>query len=510
MENKVAVNGQGLTIEQVALVAREGCRVEIDPESVSRIKSSRDIVEDYVNREEVVYGVTTGFGRFSDVAISKDEAELLQKNLIVSHACGVGKSFSRDITRAVMLLRVNTLCRGYSGIRLETLNLLVEMLNRGVHPVIPQKGSLGASGDLAPLAHMVLVMLGEGRAEYDGEIMEGSRALEKAGLKPCTLSSKEGLALINGTQTMSAVASLTLFDALMLVKMADIAAALTLEALNGIVDAFDDRIHRVRGHKGQTESAENIRHLVDGSTYITRQGEKRVQDAYALRCTAQVHGACRDALEYAARVIGTEINAVTDNPLIFPDSGEVISGGNFHGEPVALAMDFLGISLAELADISERRIERLVNPQLSNGLPAFLTVHGGLNSGFMIAQYAAAALVSENKVLAHPASVDSIPSSANQEDHVSMGTIAARKGSEIKDNLANVLAIEYLASAQAIDLRGEGILGRGTGPVYRLLRSRVKPLKQDRIMHADMQSALELILSRKPVKAAEEAVGKKL
>ena len=510
MKNKVTVNGQGLTIEQVALVAREGYRVEIDPAAVSSIKSSRDIVEDYVNREEIVYGVTTGFGRFSDVAISKDETELLQKNLIVSHACGVGKSFSRDITRAVMLLRVNTLCRGYSGIRLETLNLLVEMLNRGVHPVIPQKGSLGASGDLAPLAHMVLVMLGEGSAEYNGEILQGGRALEKAGLKPCTLSSKEGLALINGTQTMSAVASLTLFDAEMLVKMADITAALTLEALNGVVDAFDDRIHRVRGHKGQIASAENIRHLVDGSTYTTRQGEKRVQDAYALRCTAQVHGACRDAVEYAARVIGTEINAVTDNPLIFPDSGEVISGGNFHGEPVALAMDFLGISLAELADISERRIERLVNPQLSNGLPAFLTVHGGLNSGFMITQYAAAALVSENKVLAHPASVDSIPSSANQEDHVSMGTIAARKGSDIKENLASVLAIEYLASAQAIDLRGGGTLGRGTGPAYRLLRNRIKPLKQDRIMHVDMQSALELILSRQPVKAAEEALGKKL
>jgi len=510
MSGKIILDGQSLTIEQVVMVAREGCRVELDPAAAGRINSSRSIVEDYVDREEIVYGVTTGFGRFSDVAISRDETELLQKNLIVSHACGVGQNFSKDVTRAIMLLRVNTLCRGYSGIRLETLNLLIEMLNRGVHPCIPQKGSLGASGNLAPLAHMVLVMLGEGSAEFDGEVLKGAEALKKAGLQPCTLSSKEGLALINGTQTMSAVAALALFDAGMLVKMADIAASLTIEALNGIVDAFDARMHEVRGHRGQIISARNIRHLVDGSTYVTKQGEKRVQDAYALRCTAQVHGACRDAVEYAAGIIGTEINAVTDNPLIFPDSSEVISGGNFHGEPVALAMDFLGIALAELANISERRIERLVNPQLSNDLPPFLTPHGGLNSGFMITQYTAAALVSENKVLAHPASVDSIPSSANQEDHVSMGTIAARKGAEIKDNLANVLAIEYLASAQAIDLRGEGELGRGTKPAYQLLRSRIKPLQQDRIMHVDMQGALELILSWQPVRVAEEILGKEL
>ncbi|MGI6703505.1 MAG: histidine ammonia-lyase [Clostridia bacterium] len=508
--DKIYIDGHSLTLEQVAMVAREERPVALDQAAVERINRSRDIVEQYVDREEVVYGVTTGFGRFSDVAISRDETETLQRNLIVSHACGVGDSFTRDVTRAVMLLRVNTLCRGYSGVRLETLRLLVEMLNSGVHPSIPQKGSLGASGDLAPLAHMVLVMLGEGRAEYKGEIMSGAEALKRAGLKPCTLSSKEGLALINGTQAMSAVASLTLVDALMLVKMADITAALTLEALGGIEDAFDKRIHEVRGHSGQILSAKNIKDLIEESSYTTRQGEKRVQDAYALRCTSQVHGACRDAVEYAARVVGTEINAVTDNPLIFPDSGDVLSGGNFHGEPVALAMDFLGIALSELANISERRIERLVNPQLSNDLPAFLTRKGGLNSGFMITQYAAAALVSENKVLAHPASVDSIPSSANQEDHVSMGTIAARKASEIKDNLASVLAIEYLASAQAIDLRGTGKLGRGTGPVYKMLRARIKPLEEDRIMHVDMQSALELIMSGKPVRSAEKMLMREL
>ncbi len=508
--NKIAIDGHSLTIKQVVMVAREEYSVEIHQSAIDKINSSRSIVEEYVSREEVVYGVTTGFGRFSDVAISKDETELLQKNLIVSHACGVGQSFGKDVTRAIMLLRVNTLCRGYSGIRIETLNLLIEMLNRGVHPIIPQKGSLGASGDLAPLAHMVLVMLGEGRAEFKGEIIPGAEALKKAGLKPCILSAKEGLALINGTQAMSAVAALTLFDAGLLAKMADIAASITLEALNGIVDAFDARIHEARGQTGQIIAARNIRNLVEQSTYITRQGEKRVQDAYALRCTAQVHGACRDAVRYATDIVGTEINAVTDNPLIFPDSNQVLSGGNFHGEPVALAMDFLGIALAELANISERRIERLVNPQLSNGLPAFLTPHGGLNSGFMITQYAAAALVSENKVLAHPASVDSIPSSANQEDHVSMGTISARKASEIKDNLANVLAIEYLASAQAVDLRGTGELGRGTGPAYQLLRSIIKPLDQDRIMHVDMQSALGLIISGQTVKVVEQALGVEL
>lgn len=318
--DKIYIDGHSLTLEQVAMVAREERPVALDQAAVERINRSRDIVEQYVDREEVVYGVTTGFGRFSDVAISRDETETLQRNLIVSHACGVGDSFTRDVTRAVMLLRVNTLCRGYSGVRLETLRLLVEMLNSGVHPSIPQKGSLGASGDLAPLAHMVLVMLGEGRAEYKGEIMSGAEALKRAGLKPCTLSSKEGLALINGTQAMSAVASLTLVDALMLVKMADITAALTLEALGGIEDAFDKRIHEVRGHSGQILSAKNIKDLIEESSYTTRQGEKRVQDAYALRCTSQVHGACRDAVEYAARVVGTEINAVTDNPLIFPDS----------------------------------------------------------------------------------------------------------------------------------------------------------------------------------------------
>lgn len=507
---EILITGEGLTIEDVVKVAREGYSVRIHPRAVDRIKRSRDIVESFVEREEVVYGITTGFGRFSDVVISKDETQLLQKNLITSHSCGVGERFSTDITRAIMLLRANALCKGYSGIRLETLNLLVDMINEGIHPVIPQKGSLGASGDLAPLAHMVLVMIGEGKAEYKGELLDGRDALERAGLSPVTLSSKEGLALINGTPVMTAVAALTLYDARLLMKMADINAALTLEALRGIVDAYDPRIHRIRGHKGQMIAARNVLRLVEGSEYVTRQGELRVQDAYALRCTPQVHGACRDAIEYIWQVVEREINAATDNPLIFPETGDVLSGGNFHGEPVALAMDFLGIALSELANISERRLERMVNPQLSNGLPAFLTKHGGLNSGFMITQYAAAALVSENKVLAHPASVDSIPSSANQEDHVSMGTIAARKARDIKDNLANVLAIELLAAAQAIDLREKRKLGRGTEVVYRLVREHVAPLEDDRVMHNDMREVLDIVMSGEPVKRVEEILGERL
>ncbi|MDI6705823.1 MAG: histidine ammonia-lyase [Bacillota bacterium] len=501
---EILIDGQHLTIDDVVNVSRKGYFVAIHPEAVSGIRNSRDTVDRYVSREEVVYGITTGFGRFSDIVISSDETEMLQKNLIMSHSCGIGSCFDRDVVRAIMLLRANALCKGYSGVRLETVELLVDMLNRGVHPLIPQKGSLGASGDLAPLAHMVLVMLGEGLAEYENEVLDGNEALRRAGLKPVTLSSKEGLALINGTQAMTGVGSITLHDARCLVKTADMIAAMSLEALTGIIDAFDSRIHEVRGHMGQIKSASNIVRMVRGSEYVTRQGELRVQDAYALRCTPQVHGACRDALGYVWDVVEKEINAATDNPLIFPDSGDVLSGGNFHGEPVALAMDFLGIALSELGNISERRLERLVNPQLSNGLPAFLTKHGGLNSGFMITQYSAASLVSENKVLAHPASVDSIPSSANQEDHVSMGTIASRKAMEIKDNVAAILAIELLAAAQAIDLRGNRKLGEGTQALYDMIREVVPPLENDRIMHRDMEKAVGLVNSGRLVETAEK------
>ena len=375
-----------------------------------------------------------------------------------------------------------------------TVQTMIEMLNKRVHPIVPEKGSLGASGDLAPLSHMVLPMIGLGQAEYMGQVMTGKEAMEKAGIPVIELTAKEGLALINGTQVMTAVGALTLYDALNIVKAADIAAALSFEAQNGVVDALDYRLHEIRPHKGQIETAKILSELLAGSKMTTRQGEIRVQDAYSLRCVPQVHGASKDAISYVKEKVETEMNSVTDNPIIFPETKEGISGGNFHGQPMALAFDFLGIALAELANISERRIERLVNPALS-GLPAFLVDHGGLNSGYMIVQYSAAALVSENKILAHPASVDSIPSSANQEDHVSMGTIAARKAKEIMENVRRVLATEILCACQGIDLRGNKGLGAGTKIVYREVRKLIPMLKKDRPLYEDINKCEELIIN---------------
>jgi histidine ammonia-lyase len=371
---------------------------------------------------------------------------------------------------------------------------MIDMLNKGVHPVVPEKGSLGASGDLAPLSHMVLPMIGLGKAEYMGQVMPGKEAMEKAGIPVINLTAKEGLALINGTQVMTAVGSLTLYDALNIVKVADIAAALSFEAQKGIVDALDYRLHEIRPHKGQIETAKILLELLAGSKMTTSQGQIRVQDAYSLRCVPQVHGASRDAINYVREKVEIEMNSVTDNPIIFPETREGISGGNFHGQPMALAFDFLGIALAELANISERRIERLVNPALS-GLPAFLVEHGGLNSGFMIVQYSAAALVSENKILSHPASVDSIPSSANQEDHVSMGTIAARKAKEIMENVRRVLAMEILCACQGIDLRGNKGLGAGTKIVYEEVRKVIPMLTKDRPLYEDINKCEELIIN---------------
>lgn len=504
--NKIFIDGNSLTIEDVIKVARNGYEVEITEESSERVKKSRAVVDDFIEKGKVVYGITTGFGKFSDVVITGDETRDLQRNLIISHACGVGNPFPEEVVRAIMLLRANALSKGFSGIRLSTLKTLIEMLNKGVHPVVPEKGSLGASGDLAPLSHMVLVMLGEGEAFYKGKRLSGKAAMAEAGIEPIHLTSKEGLALINGTQVMTAVGVLAIYDTIKLMKLADISASLTLEALNGITDAFDPRVHAVRPHQGQKTTASNILTLTQGSKATTKQGEIRVQDAYTLRCIPQIHGASRDAIDYVVNKINIEINAATDNPLIFADDQTVISGGNFHGQPMALAFDFLGIAIAELANVSERRIERLVNPQLS-GLPAFLTAKGGLHSGFMIAQYAAAALVSENKVLAHPASVDSIPSSANQEDHVSMGTIAARKARDILFNATNVLAIELMAAAQAIDFKDPEALGKGTKIAYAKIREQVATLHEDRIMYLDINKCAELIEGHQIVDAVENTLG---
>lgn len=505
---KVLIDGNKLSIEDFIQITRGRKEIDLSKDAIERVNAARALVDKYVEENRVVYGITTGFGKFSDVVITGDETRELQRNLIVSHACGVGKPLPEEIVRGIMLLRINALAKGYSGVRLSTLNTLIEMLNKGVHPVIPEKGSLGASGDLAPLSHMVLVMLGEGEAIYKGQRMSGKDAMERANIKTVELTSKEGLALINGTQVMTSIGAHTIYDSIILSKTADIAAALTIEALNGIIDAFDLRVQNVRPHKGQIDTSKNILRLLENSSMISRQGQIRVQDAYALRCIPQVHGASKDCFDYVKGKVEIEMNSATDNPLIFYEDGEVISGGNFHGQPMALAFDFLSIGLSELGNISERRLERLVNPALSNGLPGFLIKNGGLNSGFMIVQYSAAALVSENKVLAHPASVDSIPSSANQEDHVSMGTIASRKAMEIMENVRKVLSMEILAACQGIDLRANKGLGNGTNIVYNIIRENIANLEKDRPMYEDINKCEEIVRTGDLVRLVEKEIGK--
>ncbi len=502
----IRLNGVDLTIEEVIRAARGMEAVALAPEAIPRVERAEAYVAEKLAAGEVIYGLTTGFGSFADTLIGPADAWLLQRNLIVSHACAMGDPLPRDVVRAAMLLRVNALARGHSGIRMETLTTMILMLNRGVHPVIPEKGSLGASGDLALLAHMVLPMLGEGEAEYQGDVLPGAEAMRRAGIPTIELAAKEGLALINGTQMMTAIGCLLVYETEYLAKAIDLAAAMTAEALLGIVSAFDPRLHALRPHPGQRESAQNLCRLLHESQLAREINQNRVQDAYSLRCAPQVHGAGRDALRYARDVIAREINAVTDNPILVPDEDAVLSGGNFHGQPVALAMDFLGIALSEFADISERRIERLVNPQLSQ-LPAFLTRHGGLNSGFMITQYTAASMVSENKVFAHPASVDSIPSSANQEDHVSMGTTAARKARMILDNAQKVVGIELFCASQALSFRDETMMAPATRAVYRMIRQEVDVIDTDVILHTEMVKFDRMIKERRVVEAAEGVCG---
>ncbi len=503
---KIYINGENLTIEDVINVARHGYEVALTEDAIEKVKKAREYVDQLVDDGKIVYGITTGFGKFSDTYISKEDTKKLQRNLIISHACSMGTPLSEEVVRAVMLLRANAISKGLSGTRLETLQTLIDMLNKGVHPVIPEKGSLGASGDLAPLATMVLVMIGEGEAFYKGQRIPGKEAMAIAGIKTVELVSKEGLSLINGTQVMTAIGALCIYDSEVAIKSADVVGAMTLEALTGIRDAFDEDIHRARNQAGQAKTARNFLRLIEGSELITNQGDIRVQDAYTLRCIPQIHGASKDTLDYVKGITNNELNAATDNPLIFADQKKVISGGNFHGQPMAFAMDFLGIAISEIANVSERRIERLVNPQL-NDLPAFLATNGGLNSGFMIVQYAAASMVSENKIYAHPASVDSIPSSANQEDHVSMGTTAARKARMILDNVQKVLGIEAFAASQALSYRGDLRQGKGTEKVYAKIREQVRPISEDIIMNIEMDKFDKMIKEGIILKVAEEAVG---
>jgi len=499
----VLLTGNDLTLEDVVAVCRHDMQVDISEQAKEGILSTRKIVTDMITQNQVIYGITTGFGKFSDTVISSDDCERLQKNLIITHAVGAGPCFTREYARGIMLLRINNLCKAYSGTRLEVVQTLVDMLNRGVTPQIPEQGSLGASGDLAPLSHMVLPMIGYGQAEYQGKVMPGAEAMNLAGIPIITLRAKEGLALINGTQAMTSVGAITTYDALNLLKTADVAAALSFEAQNGVTDALNPKVHTCRPHQGQIDTARILLHLLKGSKNTTRQGDIRVQDAYSLRCVPQIHGASKDAIKYIQEKVEIEINSVTDNPIILTDTKEGISAGNFHGQPMALSFDFLGIALSELANVSERRLERLVNPALS-GLPAFLTENGGVNSGFMILQYSAAALVSENKILAHPASVDSIPSSANQEDHVSMGTIAARKARDIMRNVRRVLAMEILCACQAIDLRGNKGMGVGTQAAYTTVRAQVSKMDDDRPLYEDINTVERMLIDGKLIHNVEE------
>ncbi|MCU0481256.1 MAG: histidine ammonia-lyase, partial [Anaerolineae bacterium] len=468
------------------------------------VTRAADAVQKLLADGVIAYGITTGFGAFKDKLIPPEDVELLQYNIIVSHAVGIGDPFDIPTTRAIMLIRANTLAKGYSGIRLSTLQLLVDMLNAGVHPIIPEKGSLGASGDLAPLAHMALPLIGEGEALYRDEKLDGRTAMMLAGLHPIKLAAKEGLALTNGTTIMCAIGVLETVRAEMINATADIAGCLSLEALHGTPMAFDPRIHALRPFPRQIECASHLRQLLTGSTFTREYDPKNVQDAYTLRCIPQVHGAVRDAIAYARWVFEIELNAVTDNPLIFIDDAtgtiEVISGGNFHGEPLAIAMDYLCIAMSELGNISERRIMRLID-EASNThtLPAFLTKNGGLNSGFMIVQYTAAALATESKVLSHPASVDTIPTSANVEDHVSMGVTAALKVRRVMTNVERILALELMSGAQGINFRREVMpnarLGAGTQPVYELIRKHVPYIEADTVMYPYINKMCDLVQS---------------
>lgn len=501
------LTGDNLTLEDIGQVARFFRPVAVSEEAFLNVDKARRIIDEKCAGEGVYYGINTGFGDLCNIRIDREDLKDLQVNLVRSHAVGVGEPLNEEVVRAVMLIRINTLIQGNSGVRRDVVNLLVDFLNKGVHPVIPCKGSVGASGDLAPLAHMGLALIGEGEVYFNGEMRETAGVLAELALAPVVLQEKEGLAVLNGTAVMSAVGTLALLDAEKIAKMVDISGSMSLEALKGVETFLREEIHQMRPHKGQIDCAANMRRLISGSGILESQRScGKVQDAYSLRCMPQVHGASRDTFRFVRQTLEIEVNSVTDNPLIVPETGEILSGGNFHGQPVAFAMDYLAIAVAEIANIAESRVSRLINSRYSD-LPAFLIADSGLNSGFMVAQYTIAALVSENKVLCHPASVDSIPTCAGQEDHVSMGTIAARKAREVVENVTNVIAIEFLAASQGLDfldpMRSSPVLEAVRG----LIRQYVKNLKQDRRLDLDVKSIVELMRDGSIIRTAENIVG---
>ena len=505
----IRLTGDDLRIEDVWAVAFDGAAAVLSDEAREKMRAARELVERAAHgTREHTYGINTGFGRFVSRSIPEEQTEELQLRLLRSHACGVGDPYPDTIVRAAMLLRANALAKGNSGARIETVELLLECLARGVIPVVPSRGSVGASGDLAPLAHLALPLVGEGEAYVDGERRSGSDALAEVGLQPTRLAAKEGLSLVNGTQFMAAYGALGVMRAQRLAKAADIACALSLEALQGSRTSFLPQIHRLRPLRGQAQSAANVIVQLEGSAIIeAHKWCDKVQDAYSLRCAPQVHGAARDLLEYVEGTVVVELNAATDNPLVLVEDELLVSNGNFHGQPVAFALDALAMACSELANISERRLERLVNPNLSDGLPAFLTVDGGLNSGFMIPQYVAASLVSENKSLCHPASVDSIPTSAGQEDHVSMGNAAALKAWQVVANSERALAIELLAGAQGVEFLAPLEPGVGARAAHDFVRSISPRLGDDRPLAPDIEAVAAAIRDGALVAAVEAEVG---
>jgi histidine ammonia-lyase len=508
MARTLSLDGSSLALDDLRPLARgEPLQLALTKAARDGVVRARALVEEHVRSGEAVYGITTGFGKLKSVAIGAADLEELQENLILSHACGVGEPMPAEEVRIAQVLRLNGLARGRSGVTIELVEKLVRLFNAGFVPVVPRKGSVGASGDLAPLAHMAAACMGHGEAIAGGRRMPARDALRAVGEEPIAPRAKEGLALVNGTEIIKAVGVVAWLRAENVSKAADAIAATSIEALLGSAKPFDARLADLKGHAGHANAAANVRACLAGSQVLASHADcDRVQDPYSLRCVPQVHGASKDAIAHVRGVLERELNAVTDNPIVFPDTREVISAGQFHGQPLSMPLDYLGIALATLANVSERRIEQLVNPDLSH-LPAFLTPKPGLNSGLMIAQVAAAALASENKILAHPASVDTIPTSANQEDHVSMGVTAARKAAEIAENVETVLALEWLCAAQAREFHKDLRAGKGVEAVCALLRTRVEPLGRDRYLHADIEAAREMLRSGALIAAVERVVG---
>jgi len=502
---EVVLDGNSLSIEQIVAAARQGATVSISETARAKMKESRDFLQKCVAEGIAVYGVTTGIGEFARIRISPEQSAELSRRIIYSHSAGTGDPQPEDVVRAAMTLRANTLAKGYSGVRAKLIDTVVNMINKGVVPCIQEKGSVGTSGDLSPLSQFAEVAIGEGRAFYKGELMSGGQAMKLAGVEPTDLTYKEGLGLINGSQVMTAGAALLVHDAERILKNACIAAAMTLDALRAVERAFDPRVHLVRPHPGQSAVARNLLRLFADSE-IMKDKTGKVQDGYSMRCTPQVLGPSFDTLEHVRKVITTEANSSADNPLFFGDDGEYFAAGNFHGQGVGMAVDFLCIAMSEVANLSERHTNRMLNPTLS-GLPDFLVEGKGLNSGLMVAQYTAAALVSENKVLSHPASVDSISVSADQEDHVSMGPIAVRKCTEILKNVRTVLAIEMMSAAQAMDFHDGKRPGKGTAIAYDLIREKVSRLEDDRVLWPDIEAIRLLVESNEILDAVEAEVG---